>query len=171
MTPGSPAEPLWIELTNETLAYLRSAMVYQMQQGVKKRSHARSATNASDQVQLSDVQSVSWSYSRKRYRAVHVNPDSGKTKTHYAKSLDAAISFVETGIKASTTIADDDGADDEGHENDVESRANSDGEGHCSGEADGRDEGEVDESDVETATHDDDAVRASAAEHCGGDDD
>ena len=172
--PGSPAEPLWIELTNDTLTYLRSAMLYQMQQGVKKRT--RSATDASDQVQLSDVQSVSWSYKRQRYRAIHVHPDSGKIKTHYAKNLDAAISFVETGIKSSTTVEDDKQADGEGHENDVETRTTSDGEGHCSGEADDRDDAEDDdvedddveddENDDEATGHDDaDSVRASAAEH------
>jgi hypothetical protein len=162
--PGNPAEPLWVELTNETLTYIRSAMIYQMQQGVKKKR--RAAADGSDQVELSDVQSVTWSYSRQRYRAVHVIPDSGKCKRHYAKSLGAAMSFVETGIKCNTTIEGDDRADDEGHENDVDSRANSDGEGQCSGEADGRADFEGDESDVETPTNDDDAVRASAAESC-----
>ena len=159
--PGNPAEPLWVELTNETLTYLRSAMLYQMQQGVKKRSHARSANDVSDQVQLPDLQGVSWSYKRQRYRAVYVNPDSGKLKTHYNKNLAAAIGFVETGIKPSTKAEDDDRADDEGNENDVDSCANSDVEGRGSVENDSRADAEGGESEDETV---DDTGRASAAE-------
>ncbi len=113
---GKPSEPLHVELTDEVLTYIRGVMLQQMSEQVKLRSHPRASHV--DQVDLSDVSGVSWSYSRSRYRAVHIDVKGAATQ-HFAKTLEEAIKFTKDGVskkrkQISSMDGDGDGPDDHG---------------------------------------------------------
>ena len=104
---GKPSEPLHVELTDEVLTYIRGVMLQQMSEQVKLRSHPRASHV--DQVDLSDVSGVSWSYSRSRYRAVHIDAK-GASSQHFAKTLEEAIKFTKDGVsKKRKQVSDMDG--------------------------------------------------------------
>ena len=114
---GKPSEPLHVELTDEVLTYIRGVMLQQMSEQVKLRSHPRASHV--DKVDLSDVSGVSWSYSRSRYRAVHID-GGGAATTHFAKNLEEAIKFTKDGVSnKKKQIGDIDGHDDAPVEHDA----------------------------------------------------
>lgn len=104
---GKQSEPLLAELTVEFMAYLRGALVHQMKQGMRLSNPCcRFRQAPEDRVIVDGVESVYWSAYRRRYLARHRDPDSSKVRTTYAKTLDEAVEFARSGIKATTKQQD-----------------------------------------------------------------
>ncbi len=133
---GKPSEPLHVELTDEVLTYIRGVMLQQMSEQVKLRSHPRASQV--EHVDLSDVPGVSWSSSRSRYRAVHID-GGGALTTLYTKNLEEAIKFTKDGVKnTKKKIGNTDGDDDAPGDHD----AVSDGDNRDSDVEDQNEEGD-----------------------------
>ena len=105
-----------VELTIDTLTYLHAAVKHQILEGEKFTSRVH------HQDKCPHVNGVHWSGTRNRYIAKHLDEASGKSSYYHAKTLEAAIAFVETGARATEEVAgearhesDDDGqSEDEG---------------------------------------------------------
>ena len=87
----------------EALEYLRNAVTAQLDAGgmVSTRSHVRSNLSVVDRVDTG-VPNLWWSYSKNKFRAIHVTEEEDGTKKKgeiLAESKDLAMTFVKTGVR------------------------------------------------------------------------
>ena len=91
-------------LTPEALEYLRNAVTAQLDAGgmVSTCSHVRSNLSVDDRVDT-DVPNLYWSYSKNKFRAIHVSKIAGRKQEFLTESKDLAMTFVKTGVRPRKT--------------------------------------------------------------------
>ena len=102
---SKPGVGLVMLLTPEALEYLRNAVTAQLDAGgmVSTRSHVRSNLSVVDRVDT-DVPNLYWSYSKNKFRAIHVSKKKGGRKQEFlTESKDLAMTFVKTGVRPRKT--------------------------------------------------------------------
>lgn len=111
---GQPTESLMAEMTGDLLEYIRGVMLQQMSEGKALRSLPKETSES-----LANIQGVSWSSTRQKYRAVHVGVG-GAITTRFLKNLEDAIKFTQGTLqiadqrkrKRSSNINDEDDRND-----------------------------------------------------------